>query len=143
PKKTFRVAGIFEYSGGRDSIGGEQEVAFIEPVAQELMLGKTGGYNVIEVKVADKPQLNKGRDAIPAERGADYQVDSGKDLAKQQTDSIKKSLSYFTYILVGFAVVAGLVGIFLILNTFSIIVAQRTQELALMRSMGASRRQVL
>ncbi|GII22486.1 ABC transporter permease [Planosporangium mesophilum] len=143
PKKTFTVVGIFGYAGGRDSIGGEQTVAFTEPVAQQLMLGATGVYNVIDVKVADKRDLTKVRDALRAEVGPSYQVDTGADLAKKQSDQIKKALSFVTYILLGFAAVALLVGVFLILNTFSIIVAQRTQELALLRAMGASRRQMI
>ena len=56
---------------------------------------------------------------------------------------LKEGLSFFNKILLGFAGVALLVGTFLILNTFSIIVAQRTRELALMRAIGASRRQVI
>jgi putative ABC transport system permease protein len=143
PKQMFTVVGIFEYSGGRDTIGGEQTVSFTEPVAQRLMLGATGVYNVVDVKVTDKKDLTKVRDALRTELGSAYQVDTGKDLAKKQSDQIKKGLSFVTYILLGFAAVALLVGIFLILNTFSIIVAQRTQELALLRAMGASRGQMI
>jgi putative ABC transport system permease protein len=143
PKKTFTVVGIFGYAGGRDSIGGEQTMAFTEPVAQRLMLGATGVYDVIDVKVADKQNLAKVRDALRTELGAAYQVDTGKDLAKKQADQVKQGLSFVTYILLGFAAVALLVGVFLILNTFSIIVAQRTQELALLRAMGASRGQMI
>jgi putative ABC transport system permease protein len=56
---------------------------------------------------------------------------------------MKEVLAFFNKILLGFAGVALFVGVFLILNTFSIIVAQRTRELALMRALGASRRQVI
>jgi putative ABC transport system permease protein len=142
-KKMFTLVGIFEYSGGRDSIGGEQMIAFTEPVAQQLMLGATGVYNVIDIKVNNKQDLTKVRDALRTELGAAYQVETGKDLAKKQSEQFKQVLSFVTYILLGFAAVALLVGVFLILNTFSIIVAQRTQELALLRAMGASRRQMI
>lgn len=143
PKKTFTVVGIFGYAGGRDSIGGEQTVAFTLPVAQRLMLGAPDVYNVIDIKVTDKKDLTKVRDALRADLGPAYQVDTGADLAKKQADQVKQGLSFVTYILLGFAAVALLVGVFLILNTFSIIVAQRTQELALLRAMGASRSQVI
>lgn len=143
PKKTFTVVGIFGYAGGRDSIGGEQTVAFTLPVAQRLMLGAPDVYNVIDIKVTDKKDLTKVRDALRADLGPAYQVDTGADLAKKQADQVKQGLSFVTYILLGFAAVALLVGVFLILNTFSIIVAQRTQELALLRAMGASRNQVI
>src|SRR6185369_15533876 len=75
--------------------------------------------------------------------GNDYLVKTGKDLSKESSDAIKGLLKYFNYVLLGFAAVALLVGVFLILNTFSIIVAQRTQELALLRAMGAARGQVM
>ncbi|MDT4988593.1 MAG: putative transport system permease protein, partial [Micromonosporaceae bacterium] len=143
PRKTFTVVGIFEYAGGRDSIGGEQTVAFTEPVAQQLMLGQTGVYNAIDVKVGDKKNLGAVRDTLRTEMGATYDVDTGKDLARKSSADVKKGLSFVTYILLGFAAVALLVGVFLILNTFSIIVAQRTQELALLRAMGAARGQVI
>ena len=67
------------------------------------------------------------------------------DAARRRTDAagLEEGLGFFNNILLGFAGVALFVGIFLILNTFSIIVAQRTRELALMRAIGASRRQMI
>jgi putative ABC transport system permease protein len=143
PRRTFTVVGIFGYTGGRDSIGGEQTVAFTEPVAQQLMLRAAGRYSAINVTVVDKHDLTKVRDALRTAMGPGFDVQTGKDLAKQSADQIKKALSFVTYLLLGFAAVALLVGVFLILNTFSIIVAQRTRELALLRAMGASRRQMV
>ena len=68
---------------------------------------------------------------------------TGEQLAADSAAGLKEGLAFFNQVLLGFAGVALLVGIFLILNTFSIIVAQRTRELALMRAIGASRRQVI
>jgi putative ABC transport system permease protein len=143
PKKTFTLVGIFEYAGGRDSLGGEQTVGFTEPVAQELMLGKAGVYNSIDVKVDNRDNLTAVRDSIRRSLGATYTVDTGKNLAKKASDAFRPFLNGFNTLLLAFAVIALLVGVFLILNTFSIIVAQRTQELALLRAMGASRGQVI
>jgi putative ABC transport system permease protein len=143
PKKTFTLVGVFGYAGGRDSLGGEQTVGFTEPVAQQLMLGKAGVYSSIDVKVTDRKNLVGVRDTIRRTLGDTYTADTGKDLAKKASDSFKPFLSGFNTLLLAFAVIALLVGIFLILNTFSIIVAQRTRELALMRAMGASRGQVI
>ncbi|HEV8165395.1 MAG TPA: ABC transporter permease, partial [Actinomycetota bacterium] len=83
------------------------------------------------------------RNALRDKLGAAYRVDTGKELAEKRSDAFKPFLKLITYVLLGFAVVALLVGIFLILNTFSIIVAQRTQELALLRAMGAGRAQLI
>ncbi|BCB91441.1 hypothetical protein Psuf_087540 [Phytohabitans suffuscus] len=143
PRQDFTVVGVFGYSGGRDSLGGVQQVAFTPPVAQKLMLGETGVWNAITVKAASGVPHEKLRDDIAAKLGGGYEVKTGKQLADEASGALKQGLSFFNNILLGFAGVALFVGIFLILNTFSIIVAQRTRELALMRAVGASRRQMI
>ncbi|HEX5540977.1 MAG TPA: ABC transporter permease [Micromonospora sp.] len=143
PKREFTLVGIWGYSGGRDSLGGVQEVAFTEPVAQQLMLGETGVFNNITVRADKGVNPAELRDRIAAKLGDGYVVKTGEQLAKESSEGLKEGLSFFNKILLGFAAVALFVGIFLILNTFSIIVAQRTRELALLRAVGASRRQVI
>ncbi|RSM50975.1 ABC transporter permease [Actinoplanes sp. ATCC 53533] len=143
PKKQFTLVGVYGYSGNRDSLGGVQEVAFTEPVAQKLMLGVTGGYSSIRVKAAPGVSPEELRDRIAATLGAGYVTKTGDQLVADTSADLKEGLGFFSNILLGFAGVALFVGIFLILNTFSIIVAQRTRELALMRALGASRRQVI
>ncbi|USX52613.1 ABC transporter permease [Lentzea sp. HUAS12] len=143
PKKTFKITGIYEYAGGRDSLGGELSVAFTEPVAQQLLLGKKDVFSGITVTAAQGTSDDALRDAVAAKLGAGYDVKTGAALAKEQADQINEGLKFFNYVLLGFAGIALFVGIFIILNTFSIIVAQRTRELALLRSMGASRGQVI
>jgi putative ABC transport system permease protein len=143
PKKTFTVVGVWGYSGGRDSMGGVQEVAFTVPVAQKLMLGATGVFSEISVKAADGVSPEQLRDRIGAVLGPDAVVKTGDELATDSAAGLQEGLGFFSNILLGFAGVALFVGIFLILNTFSIIVAQRTRELALMRAIGASRRQMI
>ena len=68
---------------------------------------------------------------------------TGAAIIKETQDSFQKGLSFFTDFLLIFAVVALVVGSFVILNTFAITVAQRTRENGLLRALGASRRQVL
>ena len=143
PKKTFTLVGIFGYSGDRDSLGGAQEVAFTEPVAQTLMLGGPDVYTSVTVRAGDGVTPEQLRDRISAALGGDYVVKTGDQLAAENAAGIQAGLKFFSNILLGFAGVALFVGVFLILNTFSIIVAQRTRELALMRALGASRRQVI
>src|SRR5690349_18656665 len=140
---TYKVVGIFLFAGGRESMAGEQTVFFTEKVAQQTMTGQTGVYTDIDVKAAPGTSKAALRDALKAKLGADFQVKTGDELAKDSAQPFKDIFKYVNYVLVGFGLVAVLVGIFLILNTFSIIVAQRTQELALLRAMGASRGQVL
>ncbi|SDY97678.1 putative ABC transport system permease protein [Micromonospora pattaloongensis] len=143
PKREFTLVGVFGYSGGRDSLGGVQEVMFTEPVAQQLMLGEKGVYNSVVVRSADGVAATALRDDIARALGDQYVVKTGEQLSDEASAGLKEGLAFFNNILLGFAGVALFVGIFLILNTFSIIVAQRTRELALMRAVGGSRRQII
>jgi putative ABC transport system permease protein len=143
PRRDFTVVGIFGYSGGRDSLFGETQVAFITPVAQELMVGQGDVYTEVDVQAADGVSPVELRDAVTAQIGDGYVVQTGEEAADEQSEQLQEGLSFFTYILLGFAGVAMFVGVFLVLNTFSIIVAQRLRELALMRAIGASRDQLI
>jgi putative ABC transport system permease protein len=143
PRRSFTVVGVFGYPGGRDSIGGEMAVAFTEPVAQELMLGQPGVFSGIGVKAKPGVSPTRLRDDIKASLGSGYRVRTGKEVAADDAAGLKQFLDVFRNILLGFAGVSLFVGIFLIVNTFSILVAQRTRELALLRALGASRPQVV
>ncbi|MEU2615575.1 FtsX-like permease family protein [Micromonospora sp. NPDC007271] len=143
PKQEFTIVGIFGYSGGRDSIGGSSEIMFTTPVAQRLMLGEPNTFNGVTVKATGGVSDESLRDTVAAAVGDGYVVKTGEQLSTEAAQGLKTALSFFNRILLGFAAVALLVGTFLILNTFSIVVAQRTRELALMRAVGASRRQII
>ncbi|SCG50719.1 ABC transporter permease [Micromonospora halophytica] len=143
PKKEFTLVGVFGYSGDRDSIGGANEIAFTTPVAQRLMLGEPDVFTNINVTAADGVADETLRDDVARALGAGFQVKTGEQMSADAAEGLKEGLSFFNKVLLGFAAVALLVGTFLILNTFSIIVAQRTRELALMRAIGASGRQII
>ena len=83
-----------------------------------------------------------GQGAPPALRGPNYAISIKEDQAQSSAAQISAFLNVVTYALLGFAGIAVVVGIFLILNTFSMLVAARTRELGLLRALGASRRQV-
>lgn len=143
-KQNFAVVGVFGLSGGRDSLGGESYVAFTQPVAQQLMMGQSNVYSSIILQadkgVSQTTLKDRVKDRLSS---ADYDVKTGKEAADDQAQTLNQFIGLFENFLLGFAAVALFVGIFLILNTFSIIVAQRTRELALFRAMGANRRQVI
>lgn len=142
-RRDFTLVGVFGYSGGRDSIGGVNEIAFTTPAAQRLMLGKPDTFNSVTVRAAGEVTPEALRDDLTRALGAQYEVKTGEQLSADAAAGLKEGLSFFNKVLLGFAAVALLVGTFLILNTFSIIVAQRTRELALMRAIGASGRQII
>jgi putative ABC transport system permease protein len=142
-KRPYTLVGIVGYTGGRDSLAGETIVYFTEPVAQQLMLGETGVFSEITVDVEPGADQATVRDAIAAALGPEYAVRTGDELAAESASGIEEGLRFFTYLLLGFAGIALFVGVFIIINTFSITVAQRTRELALLRAIGAGRNQVI
>ncbi|MFI0793552.1 ABC transporter permease [Micromonospora rubida] len=142
-RRDFTLVGTFGYSGGRDSVGGVNEIVFTTPAAQRLMLGKPDTFNSVTVRAAGGVTPEALRDDLTRALGPQYEVKTGEQLSADAAAGLKEGLSFFNKVLLGFAAVALLVGTFLILNTFSIIVAQRTRELALMRAIGASGRQII
>ncbi|AGF73343.1 ABC transport system, permease [Corynebacterium halotolerans YIM 70093 = DSM 44683] len=76
------------------------------------------------------------------EQHPDTTVETGQTLADETSELVSQALSFVNYFLVAFGLVALLVGTFLIANTFSMIVAQRTKEFALLRALGAARREI-
>ncbi|SBT42039.1 ABC transporter permease [Micromonospora auratinigra] len=142
-RQDFTLVGVFGYSGDRDSLGGVNEVAFTTPVAQRLILGKPDVFTSVTVRAAGGTTATALRDTVAGTLGSEYAVKTGAQLAAETSAGLKEGLSFINKILLGFAAVALLVGTFLILNTFSIIIAQRTRELALLRAVGASGRQII
>ncbi|MBO3743770.1 ABC transporter permease [Actinoplanes flavus] len=143
PKRTFTVVGVMEYAGGRDSLGGNLEVSFHESVAARLMLGRDEVYSAVDVEPAAGFAPGAVRDDVRAALGSEFRVQTGAELQATARKDAQSDLQLFNGILLAFAAVSLLVGIFLILNTFSILVAQRTRELALLRALGGSRGQVI
>jgi putative ABC transport system permease protein len=134
-----RVAGIVGFGNGNGA--GRSLVIFPVPVAQELF-GKTGRYDQIEVRGTDDLSAQRLRDTLAAALPAGVEAVTGAQSAADQSRSVRGDLGFLTNALLAFAAVAVFVAGFVIWNTFSILVAQRTRELALLRALGASRRQV-
>jgi putative ABC transport system permease protein len=141
--RPYTLVGIAGYAGGRDSLAGETIVYFSEPVAQLRMLGEENVFSEITVDTDPGVDRIAVRDAIAAELGPEYSVKTGEELAAESAAGVEEGLQFFNYLLLGFAGIALFVGIFVIINTFSITVAQRTRELALLRAIGAGRGQVI
>ncbi len=81
-------------------------------------------------------------DALTADLGPEYTIETGEALVEEMTAVIRDALSFIQYFLVAFGLIALLVGTFIIANTFSMIVAQRMREFALLRALGMSRKQL-
>ena len=141
PEQRFRIAGIAKI-GGVSSLGGATMAIFNLPVAQKLF-DKQGRLDSISIaaKSGYKPE-QLVREIAPT-LPADAQVRTGEAEAKEATSNTNGFLSIIQDFLLAFAGVALFVGSFVIANTLSITIAQRTRELATLRTLGATRRQVL
>jgi putative ABC transport system permease protein len=141
PVQQFEVVGIAQY-GGVASIGNATFAVFDVATAQEL-LDKQGQLDEIFVAAREgvtPEQLAQDlREALPASTT----VMTGSESAQEETEEITTFTNIIEYFLLAFAGIALFVGAFVIFNTFSITVAQRTREFATLRTIGASRRQVL
>ncbi|MBX6722624.1 MAG: ABC transporter permease, partial [Dactylosporangium sp.] len=141
--REFTVVGIAAYSGDRDSLAGETVVAFTQDEAQRIFYGQTGLYSGVSFAAAPGVSQEQLRDRIAPLAPDGFVAKTGEQANKDQANEIQEGLSQLsTYFFGPFAIIALIVGTFLIFNTFNIVVAQRTRELALFRAMGASWGQV-
>ena len=141
-EQPVTIVGIFKF-GNVSSIGGATVIATTFSDAQHWYdrVGKTSTISVDGDSGVSPAQL---RTRIAAALPHFVKVQTGTQAAKQQTDQVSNSInSFFTPALLAFAGAAVLVGAFVIFNTFSITVAQRMREFAMLRTVGAMRRQVL
>jgi len=140
PPQTFTVSGIVKF-GTADNLAGATLAAFDLPTAQNLF-DLTGRYNAIDVLTSPGADKAKVQRDIASALPHGVEVVTGQTVANESSNNINQALSFFSTALLVFAFISLFVGGFTIFNTFSILVGQRTRELALLRIVGASRRQV-
>ncbi|MGW7302930.1 ABC transporter permease [Streptomyces sp. NPDC054829] len=135
------VVGIFTTDDGNVAAGGS--LALFDTATAQKLFGKVGTYDEIDVRAAagtSEDRLKAALDkALPKDR---VETVTGAELADDQAEMISSSMSGLKQGMLVFAGISLFVGTFIIANTFTMLVAQRTKELALLRAVGASRRQV-
>lgn len=142
PTREYELTGIVKF-GDADSPGGASVSLFTTAQAQQVTVAEDQ-FDAIAVVggngVSQGELRGRIRDALD---DPEIQVLTGKEITEENQSDLQEGLSFITIPLFVFAGVALLVGSFIIFNTFSIVVAQRTREMALLRAIGASQRQVI
>ncbi len=139
PRIEARLVGIATMEGGT---AGASLAIFDTAEARTLFVEGKDVYNDIWVTAQDGTSQAELRDAVAAKLPAGVEAVTGDAAAKAAASDVQEALGFITTFLLVFAGVALVVGSFLIINTFSILVAQRSRELALFRALGSTRRQV-
>ncbi len=140
PPSRKKIVGIARF-GTADSPGGASSVLFTIREAQRLIAepGKLDAISVVAANGVSPAELvHRIRPVLPP----GTEVVTGATITTESQNNIRDALSFFDTFMLVFAIVALLVGAFMIFNTFSITVAQRTRESALLRAVGATRRAV-
>lgn len=137
------VVGIATFDGS-DSLGGSTLAAFTEERARELFVAGEEVVGTIGATAADGVSAEQLADRIGETLPPGLEALTGEQLATEMSDSLGDDfLDFFTTFLVAFSAIAVLVATFSIHNTFTVVLAQRLRESALLRAIGATRRQVL
>ncbi len=137
----LQVAGIAKF-GESGNLGGASFVLMDTPdaIATFTTNGRIQGVSVVADEGVSQEELV---DRIEPVLPDGVEVITGDANTQQNQDSVEQGIGFFRTFLTAIGVVSLVAGAFLIYNTFGIIIGQRTRELALLRALGASRRQVL
>jgi len=138
---TYRIAGIVKFAGSA-SFGGAGVALLTLPQARRVA-AEPDAYDELIVAAKSSVSDTTLRDRIRKVLPATLDVRTGPQEAAQQTSDLEDQLGFLRTFLLIFAYVALFVGAFIIFNTFSITVAQRTREFGLLRMLGATRGQIL
>jgi putative ABC transport system permease protein len=142
---TYELVGVARF-GTSGSLAGATTAMFTLDEAQRVM-GAEGRLDGVSVRadegLSEQEVVDRVEAALEASGLADVEVITGTEATEETQDAVAEGLSFFNTFLIAFAVIALFVSVFVIFNTFSILVAQRTREFALLRALGAARRQVV
>ena len=137
----FMITGVARF-GAADSPAGSTVVLF-DDVAAENLLSAPGRVDAVVVTAADGVSQEQLATSIATVLSDDIEVVTGDEIIAEDQAAFDAVFGPFKTFLLVFAFIAMFVGAFIINNTFSITVAQRAKEMAMLRALGASRRQVL
>jgi putative ABC transport system permease protein len=141
PAKRYRISGIAEFGSGIPLAGAS--FAVFTPKEAQHITGKPGEFDQIDVQAKPGVSPDQLKAAVAEVIPPDAQARTGLETAAKDSSNLKNGFSFLSTALLVFAGIALFVGAFLIFNTFSITIAQRTREFGMLRTLGASSRQVM
>jgi putative ABC transport system permease protein len=141
PAREFRIVGLFGF-GDRDDFGAVTFAAFDLPTAQAVFDAR-GSLDAVYVQRDPAVPEAELQARLQTSLGAGYDVLTASEATLEVGKPVRQFLGFFTFALLGFAAIGVVVGAFIIFNTFTILVTQRTRELGLLRAMGATGAQVV
>lgn len=140
-ERTATLVGTAEFNGG--GTAGATLLVFSTEGAQDLFFQGKDVFNRISLTAAPGVTQRELADAASTVLPEGFEAVTGDTVAEESQDAVGSFLDVIKTFLTVFAIIAVIVGGFIIVNTFSILIAQRTRELALLRALGASRGQVM
>jgi putative ABC transport system permease protein len=140
PRRTFTLVGTADFNGG--GTAGATLVLLDTAEAQDIFLGGADAFTSVALTAADGVSQTEVADAAKAVAPTGFTAVTGNEVVKESQEQLGQFLDVISIFLTTFAVIAIVVGAFIIFNTFSILVSQRVRESALLRALGASKKQV-
>jgi len=141
PTQEFTVVGTVGF-GGEKNLGGTTSAYFDTETAQKLV-GTPGFFDTIDVRAEDGVSQAELAQRLNSVVPDGTEAVTGATVAQENSDAVQEDLKFVGILFMIFAGIALFVGSFIIWNTFTMIVTQRSREIALLRAIGATRRQVL
>ncbi|GAA5105681.1 FtsX-like permease family protein [Alloalcanivorax gelatiniphagus] len=139
-RQKFELVGTSNLNGG--GTAGATIALFETSQAQDVFLGGEDAFTTVSLTAADGVSQGELAEAAAEVLPEGFTAVTGQEVIDESDEQIGQFLDVIGYFLIAFAVIAIVVGAFIIFNTFSILVSQRVRESALLRALGASRRQV-
>ncbi|MGK5641328.1 ABC transporter permease [Streptomyces sp. URMC 126] len=141
PVMTKKLVGTVKTDDPRVGAGGS--LALFDTATAQKLLGTPGTFDELVVTATPGTDPNALTARVRAVLPSDAQARSGTELAAEQSKAIDEETGAIRKTFLVFAAVSLFVGIFIVANTFTMLIAQRTREIALLRAVGATRRQVV
>jgi putative ABC transport system permease protein len=139
----YEIVGVYGYSGGRDSLSGATELAFTTTEAQRLVFGGEDVYTAVAATAVDGVSATELLASLEPAIGEESEALTRQAYVDDLNAENAEVTNVIGYFLLGFGLIAVFVSVFLIANTFSIVIAGRLKEIAMMRAIGASRGQII